>query len=175
MSVHLRVPWKTRETIKYADPLHAGRHPFQSYLLTLCVVSGLPLLVGRVAAGSIAAYLPPALAFAWGLSLCLGSVTALVGSHWRGDYANALTLERMGLLLAGSAGVAYATVIIFTAPLSAGLVSAGLCLGFGASCIVRARDIGKIIARAGERVSTPVAREGESDAAAAYRDQEDQP
>lgn len=164
--------WKSRETIKYADPLHTGRHPFQTYLLVLCVVSGVPLLAGRVSAGSIEAELPGWLALTWGAALCLGSLAALIGSWWRGNYANALTLERMGLLIAGSAGIAYAAVILVTIPLNTGLVSAGLCLGFGASCVVRERDIGKIIARAGETVSTPIAREGESDAEAVYRSEQ---
>lgn len=169
----MNLPWTpSRETIRYADPLHAGRHPFQTFLLALCVVSGLPLLVGRVSAGSIEEQLPFPLAIVWGFALFLGSITALVGSHWRGDYANALTIERMGLLVAGAAGVAYAVVILFTVPLHIGLVSSGIVVGFGASCIVRARDIGRIIARAGEQRSTPVAREGETDAEAAFRDPE---
>lgn len=159
-----------RETIPYADPLRAGRHPFQTYLLALCVISGLPLLFGKVTAGSIEEQLHPYLALAWGAFLFLGSITALTGSYWPGDYANALTIERMGLLIAGSAGIAYALVVMATVPPLDGLTAGAIVLGFGASCVVRAHDIGKIMRRAAEVNSATVAREGESDLHAALRD-----
>ena len=167
--------WVRRETIPYADPLRAGRHPFQTYMLVLCVISGLPLLLGHVTAGSISASLPGWLATTWGAFLLVGSTTALAGSYWRGDYATALTIERIGLIIAGAAGLAYAAVVFLNAsnlPFIDRLTGGAIILGFGASCVRRARDIGNIFHRASEVSSTVVAREGESDGAAAFRDAE---
>lgn len=137
-------PSRTRQGISYADPLHAGRHPFQVYLLALCVVSGTPLVLGLVEPRTIEAALPGWLATAWGIFLLTGAAVALVGSYWQGDYANALTLERIGLVLVGSAAVIYG-VVIFTVLDWAGFVSACITAGFGVSCLSRARDIGHII------------------------------
>lgn len=165
--------WRAnRATIPYADPLQAGRHPFQTYMLALSVITGLPLLFGRIPAGSIEDYLPEPLALAWGASLFFGSSLALAGSYWRGNYANALTLERVGLLGAGSAAIAYAFVVAVTVPPLGGLTAGGIILGYGLSCIIRSRDIGKIIRRAHESDSPTVAREGETEIHAALRDPE---
>ncbi len=160
----------SNRVIPYADPLRAGRHPFQTYLLALCVLSGVPLIFGQVTAGSIEESLPYWLAFSWGLCLFLGSITALIGSYWRRNYADALTIERIGLLFAGSAGIAYAVVVALVVPPLTGLTAGGIILGFGISCVARARDIGRILRRAREKSSDVVAREYESDAEAEFRD-----
>lgn len=128
----------------YADPLHAGRHPFQTYLLSLCVVSSVPLIVGEARPNSIDATLPDPVATAWGIMLFVGAVTALFGSYWLWDYANALTIERIGLLFAGAPAVIYGLAIAAVAGWG-GAVTSALTLGFGFACLRRSRDIAKII------------------------------
>lgn len=135
-------------TVAYADPLHAGRHPFQTFLLALCVVSGVPLVFGENTASSIAALLPHWMGASWGISLSLGAAIALAGSYWpRRNYATALTLERVGLVIVGPAAVVYALVILIYGGMG-GATAALITLAFGASAIKRARDIGKVIHRA---------------------------
>lgn len=136
-----------REQLPYTDPLKAGRHPFQTYLLVLCLVSGAPLATGRTTPGSIADTLPELLVIAWGAMLVLGSATALIGTFWRRNYATALTLERAGLWSTGGAALAYGLCIFASNPF-VGLVASFIILAFGAACIKRARDIGYIFKRA---------------------------
>lgn len=134
-------------SIPYADPLHAGRHPFQTFMLVLCIASGLPLLFGQPTSGSIESNLPHWMAVTWGLSLLVGSTLGLLGSFWRGDYDTGLLLERMGLDLAGFAAVAYSVIVVISTGWL-GLLAGAIVLGFGASCLTRARDIGRIFHRA---------------------------
>jgi hypothetical protein len=154
---------RRRETVPYADPLHAGRHPFQSFLLALCVVSGIPLLLGAPPAASATALLPSWVVTAWGASLALGAGVAIAGSYWpKRNYATALTVERIGLVIVGPAALLYAAIItIYTG--AAGAVPASIVTGFGVASLIRAHDLGKIIRRAiaGDS-SLPVLREGDS-------------
>lgn len=138
--------------MKYTDPLHAGRHPFQTYLLSLAVVSAAPLMFGQNQPGSISASLPPWLALTWGVMLFTGALAALVGSYWLGDYADALTVERIGLLFVGAAACVYAAAIVALAQLG-GLLAAGITLGFGLACLRRSHDIAKIIHEALKRTA----------------------
>lgn len=141
-------PRVARTAVPYADPLHAGRHPFQTFMLVLCVFSGVPLLFGEPPAASVEALLPPWMAVSWGVSLCLGALVALVGSYWpRGRYATALTMERAGLCIVGPAALVYGTLIGMYSG-SAGFAAASITIGFGLSCLKRAHDIGKVITRA---------------------------
>ena len=91
----------TVNRLPYTDPLRAGRHPFQTYLLALCVVSGAPMAAGQVTANSLEEQLPEPLVIAWGVMLVFGAVVALFGSYARVSYATALTLERVGLWSTG--------------------------------------------------------------------------
>lgn len=151
--------FRSKATVKYADPLHAGRHPFQTFMLALCVISGIPLLLGEPRSTSVEALLPGWVATAWGLSLTVGAVLGLVGSYWpRKNYATALTIERIGLDITGPAAVLYA-VIVFTYGGWGSSVAACIIVGFGASCLVRAGDIGTIIKRAIPGPSPAVQRE----------------
>lgn len=166
--------FRRRETVRYADPLHAGRHPFQTYLLVLCVVSGVPLIFGRVPAASVEALLPEWVAVSWGVSLTGGALLGLIGSYWpRENYATALTVERIGLTLTGPAALLYATAIFLITGID-GFIAVGIVAGFGAACIKRGRDIGVIIARAISGDSLVVQREDESETAAVLRDEGDE-
>ncbi len=143
-----------RPGVKYADPLHAGRHPFQTYILFLCVLSGVPLLFGEEPAARVEALLPSWIALTWAVCLVLGSVLSLLGSYWpRKNYATALTLERIGLDIVGPAALLYATLLaVFAATSDGGIwgstVAVAVVGGFGLACLMRAGDLGAIIMRA---------------------------
>jgi hypothetical protein len=134
-------PFRKRETVPYADPLCAGRHPFQTFLLLLCAVSGLPLLFGVETAGSVEALLPDWAALSWGLA----------GTHWKsGHEATALTIERIGLLIVGASALLYAVLVALYIGVS-GTVTVLILLAFGIAAISRARDIESIIVLAAEK------------------------
>ena len=135
-------------SLPYTDPLKAGRHPFQTYLLLLSVISGVPLLFGEPAADSIEYALPPWLVYYWAASLSGGALLALSGSFLpRRNYATSLTMERSGLYLTGAAAVVYGLCILYFRG-QGSLVAAAITLGFGLSCLRRASDIALIFRRA---------------------------
>lgn len=134
--------------ITYLDPLSAGRHPFQVFILALCLLSGLPILVGQYTAGSVEETLNAGIAYAWGASLVFGSATALVGSFLpRASYGTAVIMERVGLQVTGYAALIYATIIALQGNLG-GVLATGIVGAFGAACLARARDIGRVLHRA---------------------------
>ena len=81
----------TVNRLPYSDPLRAGRHPFQTYLLALCVVSGAPMAAGQVTANSLEEQLPEPLVIAWGVMLVFGAGWVCRCVHhlrfWCGLYA----------------------------------------------------------------------------------------
>jgi hypothetical protein len=135
--------WSTRR-ITYADPLRAGRHPFQVYMLILSIAAGLPTALGVTSPTSISSVLPIWLQLMWGWCLVLGSATGLVGSYWRGSIVNALTIERVGLALVGTAALIFGFVIVVWFRWT-GVASGLIIIGYGLSCVRRARDIGLVI------------------------------
>lgn len=136
------------QRILYLDPFRAGRHPFQVYLLFLCVVSGLPILLGLAPdQESAITQLPEWQERAWGASLVIGATLGLAGSYFPVRfYASALTIERIGLIFCGSAGLVYAGIVAATA--NNDLLTAAVILGFGIASVRRARDLGTVIKHA---------------------------
>lgn len=124
--------------------LFGSRHPFQIYMLMLCLVSGFPLILGKVQAESIEAQLPGWGATAWGLALVGGALVALIGIFMP-NRVNGLLIEGIGLVSVGAAAVIYAIAIIATVGFG-GIVAAGITLGFGLSCIVRWFQLNAVLA-----------------------------
>lgn len=122
------------------DPLVASRHPFETYLLALSAVSGIPLLFGEPTSGTIDDALPPAMVLLWGSMLVFGSIIALVGLYWRGLSTTGLVLERAGLVGVGGASLIYSTAILLTVGLE-GLFSGCIISAFGLACFTQARRI----------------------------------
>ncbi len=116
--------------LPYVDPLRAGRHPFQIYMLSLCVVSGAPYLLGYATAEAVERQLPVFLAMAWGIMLFFGAAIALVGSFWRGSIANGLTMERFGLSLTGGAALVYGLCVVGARSFVAPALVVGIHIGY---------------------------------------------
>ncbi len=126
------------------DPLEASRHPFETYLLVLATVSGVPLLFGQSNSDGIEQALPTLLVHAWGGMLAVGSLLALIGLYWRGHSATGLLLERTGLIGVGGAAIIYTTAILLHVGLG-GLFSGCIIGGFGLACFAQARRISQRI------------------------------
>lgn len=138
-----RANYLEERTIKYVDPLHLGRHPFQTFLMVLGLISSVTLILNRTEPASLEATLPQWLVFLWAAMLVSGCSLALLGAYWPRSYTAALTMERIGLDFTGIAGSIYGTGVIIFGGIPA-LLAAGIVLAFGAACLVRARDIALI-------------------------------
>lgn len=125
---------------RLVDPLEASRHPFETYLLALAAVSGVPLLFGQTNSSTIEHGLPPLVVTGWGAMLLVGSTIALVGLYWRGRASTALLMERAGLHGVGGAALVYAVVLLVGTGWS-GAFAACITGGFGVACFAQARRI----------------------------------
>lgn len=137
-------PWR--------QPLLSGRHPFEVFLLCMCAGSGIPLAFGAPRPGSINDVLPEALAVGWGLALAIGSVVALTGIWWR-NRVSGIILEQIGLVSVGWAAIIYGVAVVIFAGWAAAF-PATFVLGFGVACLVRWRQLQKILDYAYQQASS---------------------
>ena len=134
-------------TIAYTDPLTAGRHPFQVYLLSLALVSGIVQLIGSEPPSTLEDNLPETVVLIWSWMLVIGAFLGLSGSLWRKrSYATGLTVERIGLFATGVSAIIYGGFILTLGV--PGIVAGAITAGFGWACLIRARHIGQIFKRA---------------------------
>lgn len=119
---------------------------FEVFTAILCMVSGLPLVLGEVEADSVNASLPHLMAQLWGGVLLGGSLLTLIGliiaNATQGPKAfhrmiSGHKIERLGLLALAWAGAIYAASILLAVGLG-GFVAAMLILVFACTCLVRA-------------------------------------
>lgn len=115
------------------DPLGYPRHGLVVYLLCLCVLSGVTLLLGEPAAGTLEAALDRQIVLGWASLLTLGAGSALAGMFWPGDVRTGLLVKRLGYVALTFAATIYALVIISTFQREALLIG-GILLGFAYAC-----------------------------------------
>jgi hypothetical protein len=124
-----------------------SRHPFQVFILSLCVISGVPIVIGlKPPPGSLQEFVPPLILEVWGFCLVIGALMGLIGAAWR-DRGNGLIVEQLGLTLVGLACCFYAVILGYYTLDRGGLFSAAITLGFGLSCLVRAWQIQQYLKR----------------------------
>ena len=126
------------------DPLGVPRHPLVVYLLGLCVVSGLAIVVGGTAAGSLQAQLDPVAQYAWAGILAAGSSCTLAGMYWPADPRTGLLLKRWGYTALAIAAAIYSLVLWGTFGPAAFLIGATVA-GFAVACGLTARDVNRAI------------------------------
>ena len=126
------------------DARLSGRHPFEIFTLYFSVLVALPTVLQiSPRPGSIDAALPSWVAFCWSLALLLGSATALAGIYYK-KRDGGLIAEQLGLGMVGVANLLYAGVALAEVGVTT-LIPAGIIAGYGVSCLIRYRDIQKII------------------------------
>jgi hypothetical protein len=106
-------------------------HPFELYLAGVCVLSGVPLLIGEPAPTSIEALLPPLLVRLWGFELLLGAGLVLFGL-----LRPRSRLERVGHTLLAPAAVVYGAAIVTVVGVP-GVLAGTLVAGFGLASATR--------------------------------------
>ena len=122
------------------DDRKLGRHPFELFILYLCVVSSIPTILGlSPEPGSVEDALPAWLATTWSWTLFLGSVITVAGIYWK-NRASGLIAEQLGLLVTGVAAIIYVGCAL-TIVGSAVQQPAGIIAGFGIACLLRAHDL----------------------------------
>lgn len=115
----------------------AARHPPDPravFILSLCVVSGFPLIFAGATPGTIAAQLDKPFVVAWGIMLSAGALLTLVGALRQ--TVNGIILEQVGSVSLGFACLMYAGAIWLQVRWE-GSVPAGIVLGLGLACLWR--------------------------------------
>ena len=125
--------------------LAPSRHPFQLFILTLCLITGVPVLVGNAPApGSLEDAMPDFVFLGWNIALVAGSAVALVGSMVQKNRVTGILLEQWGLVAVGMAAIVYGILIPFVAHWG-GAISASIIFGFGVACLWRWWQLQKYI------------------------------
>lgn len=115
----------------------AARYPADPravFILSLCVITGLPMLFLHLEPGSISALIPHWAAFVWGFCLVFGAGLTLAGMSK--DSIEGILAEQIGSVVVGCATVFYSATAIFAVGVSA-LWAAAIMLGWGLSCFWR--------------------------------------
>lgn len=95
-------------------PLGARSRPLAMFLMSLCLVSGVPALLGIPPSDSVQALLPEWFIRIWGLCLLTGA-----GAFFKATFREAnVSLEKYALRVLSIASVFYAIVVILAIPTS---------------------------------------------------------
>lgn len=123
----------------------AARHPVDPravFVLVLCLVSGIPLLLGVTDPGSIERTLPHWALLLWGGGLVLGALTTLAGMSRQ--TAGGVIAEQIGSVTVGAATLFYGSIILLNAASPKGdgitgstLLGAGIIFAWGAANLWR--------------------------------------
>jgi hypothetical protein len=122
-------------------------HPFEWFIATLCVSSGIAALFGDLEPNSVRDLLPAPFLMAWGVMLVVGAVALASGlSSIRAVSADRYVVTRVPAYRLGLRLLALVTSVYMGAVLLyAGLVAVGACiipLAFVLSCGVRLLSLG---------------------------------
>lgn len=128
--------------------------PRAVFVLTLCVVSGIPLLILKTSPGSLEEALPSWGVFLWGLGLLAGSITTLAGMAFQ--TGGGILAEQVGSAVVGIATLFYVGIAILElGPERSLTLPMAIILGWGLSCLWRWGQLQALItqtARTVERV-----------------------
>jgi hypothetical protein len=112
-------------------------HPWAVWVCALCLLNGIPLLLGAAPPDSIEATLPPWGRIAWGVVLTVGSAAVLAGMFWPGSDTDALLVELVGMLAVGVGCVVYASALLTLDGSPAPRSGVAIIGGFGVACLWR--------------------------------------
>lgn len=129
----------------YALSLTPARHPFQLFILVMCVVSGMPTLLGEAPTpDSLEASSPLWFVYAWAATLTVGAIVTLVGMVWTNRFVGVL-IEQVGLVAVGSAAVLYGVVVFLRGFEAGAAFPASVIVGFGVSCLWRWKQLQRYV------------------------------
>lgn len=111
------------------------RHPHQVLIASMCLLSGLAILIGGPRPGSISSTLPLGFLYVWAVTLTFGGAIIVMAALVR-SVVTALYLELVADLPVAIAALVYAVAVVYTAG-GLGLVSAALVSGASAAFLTR--------------------------------------
>lgn len=133
--------------------VHSGRNPFQLWMLSACVLSGVVGLTGPGENSSaISRLLPGWETTAWYVGLAAFGLIGLFGA-----VRNNLLIERVGMAGLSTLALLYAVGVVAVAG-TRGLFAALLIAAFAAACVTRFLQINRdlrVLARAATRSLDP--------------------
>jgi hypothetical protein len=94
-----------------SNPYPTSRHPLVIFLLLLCMISGIPALLGVAEPQSIQDTLPAPLRLGWCAMLTFGPVVAIAGIV-RDNLSSAITLEQIGCVSLGGSSITYGVALL---------------------------------------------------------------
>lgn len=116
------------------------RNPWEVFMLTLCVTSGISNLI---APPPLPDHVPLLVAQSWYWLLIFGGLTSLTGLAWR-DILTGTLISRAGHIPIGFGAYAYAFVVGY-AHNGRSLLAAAILLGFGTAAHCRAYQIKRLM------------------------------
>lgn len=129
----------------------SGRHPYEIFMLILCLLTGIPTMMGVTPTpGSMESQVTPWVSCTWAFFLTFGAATALLGVIWPQPKdkelmsVTALSLEQIGLSAVGGAAIFYGAAIYSSTGIKA-LVPLGMIMSFGAASIWRAWQLQRLL------------------------------
>lgn len=105
-------------------------NPFEVGVLAIGVLNGVSVLAGAASPTSIRVQLSDRFLMAWAALLLVGSVVALVGLLWQGDWVTGVEIKRPGLVAFSLACLAYAYAAgqLGSQGLAVAIINGGFCL-----------------------------------------------
>lgn len=124
-----------------------SRHPFQTFLLVVCLANGGPLVFGITTSRSVVSQTPEWAWRTWGVLLLIGGLMGLVGMFWPRLRITGLLIERTGLVFVGLAALVFSGVLAVTVGLPDSGFAAGVTAAFGGAALWQAWRIAKALRR----------------------------
>lgn len=106
-------------------------YPFEIFLCCLCVLSGVPYMVGATAPSGIEQALPNTLIIVWGFNLTVGGLLTLIGMGRLNP-----RIMRAGLSVLGPTAMVYSLATIAYVGWR-GLFAGLITFGFGMVCLIK--------------------------------------
>jgi len=126
--------------------LPSSRHPFEIFILVVCVAVGVPILFGNPPPPSVDALMPVWTRLVWAVLVAGGAATALIGIGLPNRLAGVL-VEQVGLVGVGVGTVVYSVCSFLYNDLDLAL-PASIIMAFGVACLWRWLQLERLISLA---------------------------
>lgn len=120
-------------TVPYSAITHDSRHPFETYILTACVIGGTFALLGDLFPASLQAAFPSWVERMWGIGFAGGAALALTGINAT-NRKFGIFMEQIGLINVAATCFTYAAAILVYQGAD-GIVVAALFILIGAASV----------------------------------------
>ena len=127
-------PTRLQQLLRVQPATRYPADPRAVFVLGFAIAVGIPLVVARIAPGSIADVMPLWGVVAWAWGLVIGSCVTLIGMTRQ--TTTGIIIEQIGSVIVGVVTIIYGACTVLVVGPGAG-VAAGIIVGFGLSCFYR--------------------------------------